>query len=218
LIKAVLFDLDETLLDRDATVQIYLRGQHRCFHLEHVPFEIYWERFRELDEHGYAEKQKVFQALTAEFDLPASAEELVTDFYRNAWNDCKTFADAVRVLRELRARGYRLGIITNGSIQSQRSKLRASGLNALVDAMLISEEERIRKPDPQIFIRAAERLGVGAQECAFVGDNPRSDVAGARGAGMKTVWVKRHFPWPDDQAIEPDHTVSALTELLDIKF
>ena len=83
---------------------------------------------------------------------------------------------------------------------------------------LISAEEKIRKPDPEIFIRAADRLGVCAAECVFLGDNPQADIGGAHSAGMKTVWVKRHFPWPEGLSITPDYIVGALTELLDIKF
>ena len=60
LIKAMLFDLDETLVDRDATVQAYLKDQHRRYNLEHLPFEVYRDRFRELKEHGYAESRWFF--------------------------------------------------------------------------------------------------------------------------------------------------------------
>jgi putative hydrolase of the HAD superfamily len=218
LIRAIFFDLDETLLDRDASVELYLKGQYSRIGLDHIPYQVYRDHFMELDTHGYADRQQVFQALATEFALPVSAAELVNDFRQNAWKICVTFPDAREVLEQLRARGYRLGIITNGSEKSQRAKLLASGLLDLVDVALISEEEKIRKPDPEIFVRAAERLSVTATECVFVGDNPQTDIGGAHNAGMNTVWVKGHLPWPTDLAVLPDHIVRDLLELLTIEF
>jgi putative hydrolase of the HAD superfamily len=217
-IKAVLFDLDETLLDRNATVEAYLKDQYRRYNLNHLPFEAYRDRFIELDEHGYADKQKVFGTLIKEFDLSASIEELVADFRQNAWRDCQTFSDAERVLRQLRTRGYRLGIVTNGSSESQRAKLLSSGLAGLVEEVLISAEEKVKKPDVEIFARAAERLGARAEECLFVGDNPQTDIGGAHAAGMQTAWLKRYLAWPEDLSVVPDYTPSGLAELLAIAF
>jgi putative hydrolase of the HAD superfamily len=214
MIKAVLFDLDETLLDRTATVEAYLKDQCQRYNLNRLAFKAYRDRFIELDEHGYADKHKVFRTLIMEFDLPASVEQLVADFRHNAWKDCKTFPDAERVLRQLRTRGYRLGIVTNGSIVSQRAKLLSSGLAELVEEVLISAEEKVKKPDVEIFVRAAERLSVRVEESVFVGDNPQTDIAGAHAAGMKTVWLNRHLAWPEDLSVVPDYTLSSLAELL----
>jgi putative hydrolase of the HAD superfamily len=214
LIKAVLFDLDETLLDRNATVEAYLKDQYQRYNLNHLPFEAYRDRFIGLDEHGYADKHKVFGTLTREFDLPASAEELMADFRHNAWKDCQTFPDVERVLRQLRTRGYRLGIVTNGSSESQRAKLLSSGLAKLVEEVLISAEEKAKKPDVEIFVWAAERLGVRAEECLFVGDNPQTDIVGAHAASMETAWLKRYLAWPEGLSVVPDYTLGGLAELL----
>ena len=218
LILAILFDLDGTLLDRDASIEPFLREQCKRSKLDHLPFEKYRDRFIELDEHGYGDKQRVFQTLTTEFAIPMTADELVTDFRRNAWKNCQTFAGAVRVLEQLRSRGHKLGIVTNGSVESQRAKLLDADLVARVDEVLISEEEQLRKPDKQIFVLAAGRLGVSAGECVFVGDNPEIDIVGAHNAGMETVWFKSYLPWAGSLAIVPGHTVTTLAELLSIEF
>ena len=216
MIKAILFDLDETLLDRSASVELFLQDQYHRYRLLPLAFEKYRARFMELDERGYADKQTVFQTLVADFGLPTSAEELTADFRQNAWKHCRTFSDTRDVLEKLRSRGYRLGIITNGSVEMQRAKLIESGLSSLVDVALISEQEKVKKPDPVIFARAAERLGVQAAECVFVGDNPTADVAGAHHAGMKAVWLRGYLTWPEDLAIAPSYIVTTLTELLAI--
>ena len=218
MIRAILFDLDGTLLDRDASIEPFAREQYNRYKLHHLPFEKYLHRFIELDEHGYADKQNVFQPLIREFAIPITAEELVADFRQNAWKNCPTIPGAAKVLEQLRSRGYKLGIITNGTVESQRAKLLGSGLLARVDEALISEEEQLRKPDQHIFALAAERLGVTATECVFVGDNPETDIGGAFNAGMKTVWFKGFLPWPGNLSIDPGHTVTTLAELLSLEF
>ena len=95
-------------------------------------------------------------------------------------------------------------------------KLRVTGLLPLVDLIVISENEQVKKPDPLIFRRAAERLAVQAAECVFVGDHPRNDVYGAGIVGMKTVWYSGEQQWPAEQEIAPNYTIQALGELLAI--
>ena len=199
-------------------VEAFLKEQHARYNLGHVPFQAYLDRFIELDDHGYAEKQMVFRVLIGEFSVPATTGELVADFRRNAWKNCRMFPGALDVLRQLRRRGYKLGIITNGSVESQAAKLHESGLARLVDVALISERERIRKPDPRIFDRAAESLGVRAEECVFVGDNPEADVVGSLSAGMTAIWVEGSLSWPENLTTVPTHTVRSLTELLALEF
>lgn len=216
--RTILFDLDETLLDRAGSFENYIESQYRRHQLEHIAYETYRDRFIELDGRGYTDRQKVFEALIDEFTLSLSVEELLADFRQNAWKNCQTFADTAEVLRELRLRDYKLGIITNGSVESQSVKLSVSGLDSLVDVVLISEQERLKKPDPAIFTRAAERLGVGASKCVFVGDNLEIDVGGARSAGMKTIWFKNRQIRSADLTIVPDYIISSLTEVLSIEF
>lgn len=218
LIKAVLFDLDETLLDREAMIERFLVGQYARLGLQTPSYELYRARFKQLDEHGYADRYKVFQTLAAEFSLPLSAEELLADFRRHAWQGCQPFPDAHAVLKELRSRGYPLGLITNGSREAQRGKLSAADLAGYFEVILISEEQTIRKPEAAIFLRAAEKLGVAPLECLFVGDNPQADIGGAYQVGMKTAWRKGDLAWPEGLALTPDYTIDALSQLLTIAF
>jgi putative hydrolase of the HAD superfamily len=217
LIKAILFDLDDTLLDRTTSLEVFVQQQHRRYKLDHVPYAAYRLRFLELDQRGYAEKPQVFQALISEFAVPASVEVLLGDFEQEAWNSCTLLPDAAEVLAELRVRGYKLGVITNGEDWSQMRKLRVTGLQPLVDSIVISGNERIKKPDPRIFTRAAERLAVRPDECAFVGDHARNDIYGAGAVGMKTVWYPGDQVWPAELAVAPDHIIQSLSALLAIE-
>jgi putative hydrolase of the HAD superfamily len=83
-----------------------------------------------------------------------------------------------------------------------------------VDTVLVSGKEKVKKPDREIFIRAAKRLGVDVSEGVFVGDNPRTDVGGAASVGMKTVWVKRYRLWPESLVTAPHYTITNLTDWL----
>jgi putative hydrolase of the HAD superfamily len=142
------------------------------------------------------------------------AGELLADFRGRFVVGCRLFPDAEPVLRALRARGYRLGIVTNGSVHLQGGKIAHLGLAPLVEVVLISEREAVRKPAREIFLRAAERLGVPAPECLFVGDNPEADVAGALAAGMRAVWRQGSLPWPGGLSATPTHTIETISELL----
>ncbi|MBN1430368.1 MAG: HAD-IA family hydrolase [Anaerolineae bacterium] len=218
--KAFLFDLDDTLLDREAAAEPYARSLYERYNLAHVPYEDYWTIFKKLDQHGYANRKMAMQTLIKMYGLSISADELVDDFRATAWLGCHQFVfpDAKDVLHQLRRRGYRLGIVTNGPEISQRIKAVESGMSDLVEVTLISGEEKVEKPAPEIFLRAAGKLGVDASECVFVGDNPLTDIRGAHSAGMITVWFKSYFPWPHDFTITPHYTITRLPELLEIAF
>jgi putative hydrolase of the HAD superfamily len=123
----------------------------------------------------------------------------------------KPFADVRPCLDGLRA-DYRLGLVTNGPCDLQCVKLDASGLRSYFGATVISRQVGVKKPDPRIFAIALGRLGTEAQDSAFVGDTPKSDIVGAHAAGMKAVWLNRdNSPQPD--GIVPDATIQSLSAL-----
>jgi putative hydrolase of the HAD superfamily len=97
---------------------------------------------------------------------------------------------AVDMLRALRGRGIRVGVLTNGPSEFQRRKLETSGLGVEVDAIAVSGELGVAKPDPLAFTRALALLGTAAAETAMVGDSIENDVLGGLRAGLAAVvWV-----------------------------
>lgn len=218
MIKAIFFDLDETLLDRNGSILQFLAQQHAHFfnELTNVPVARYQNRFLHYDEHGYAPKEMAYARLVDEFALPIAAEHLIADFYANCWRSPLLFPNAVTLLQKLRTDGYRLGIITNGSVRSQRSKLEHGKLLSLVDVALISEEEGVRKPDALIFQRAARHLDLAPTECVMVGDNPLADIGGALAVDMKAIWRRGYLPWPDAMTRQPSHVINTIGELVEI--
>ena len=107
--------------------------------------------------------------------------------------------DAARVLRDL-GRDHRLALITNGAGDVQREKLARSGLEGHFEVVLVSAELGIGKPEPRIFTRALELLGVDADRAVMVGDTLDRDVVGARGAARCRTGRKcRYSPIRSDR-------------------
>lgn len=218
--SALLFDLDETLVDRSSSAGDFLASQCRRFQgrMSHVTPDRYCRAFMDLNARGFSERRTLYEALVRELGLGIPYEELLADYRENSSTSCRLFIDTRDVLRTLRERGHRLGIVTNGSAQLQGAKIHRLGLETLVDTVLISESEGIRKPEREIFRRAADRLGTVPTDCVFVGDNPVADISGAVTAGMTAVWVCRGSSWPEELSHQPTHTITTLLELLGLDF
>jgi putative hydrolase of the HAD superfamily len=122
----------------------------------------------------------------------------------------RPYPEVPDVLARLRARGARLAIVSNWDV-SLHDVLERTDLRRFVDAVVISAELGVAKPDPAIFRAALERLGARAGDAMHVGDSLEHDVAGARAAGVEAVLVAR------DGAPVPGgvRAVASLTELLD---
>jgi putative hydrolase of the HAD superfamily len=213
--KAVLFDLDGTLFDRDAAARDLVEAQYAAFALSlvSVPEAEFVARVLELDDHGYRDKSEVYATLADERGFTKElARELTDDFLRRYdHGSCQPFADAVSTLTELKRRGLKTGVITNGRQSIQDAKIDALALRSLLDVVSISEVEGLRKPDRRIFERTALRLGVAPADCAFVGDHPEVDIAGARTAGLLAIWRRSpHWGAP----VDPVPTIKALGEVL----
>lgn len=215
MIEAILFDLDETLVDRQNSLARYICDLYGRYALPLDGYEVFYRRFVELDRFGYAARHDVFAALIREFGVDTTVDAWMEDFRQNAWTECLCFADTFDVLRAMRRRGYKLGIVTNGSHESQRAKIRAAQLAEQVDVILVSAEEGIAKPEPAIFLMAAARLGVEPAACLFVGDNPVADVLGSQAVGMQAVWVRRHLQWPNEH-VQNCLAIAQLSEVLAI--
>lgn len=213
MIRAVLFDLDGTLVDRDSGVRALIGAQHEVFAaaLTQVPRATYVREFLALDQHGHGDKSEAYERLADAFALRIGmASALTGHFWTNYASHVHAFPEVLQTLRTLRARNVKLGIVTNGSVAVQEAVIAAQGLGDLVDVVAISEREGTRKPQPEIFTRALAVIGVPAAEAWFVGDHPTLDVEGAAAAGIAAVW-RRNEIWP-----APNGTYRAIDSLADV--
>ena len=216
MLKAILFDLDETLLVRQAAIVAFIGDQYDRYAaaLADIGRDRFVACFLALEDEGRTPKVTVYPALVAELGIVTPpAAQLLADYQALYPGYATLSPGATRTLVALRASGLKLGIVTNGNGTVQNGKIDATGLRPLLDIVLVSEVEGLRKPDPRFFALALQRLGVTAAETMFVGDNPAADVDGARNAGLCAVWYHSTTDWP--QGLAPStHTITALPELL----
>ncbi|TRZ35604.1 HAD family hydrolase [Niallia circulans] len=212
MIKAVLFDLDGTLLNRNEAVLHFAERQYNSIikATSDISKETYISRFITLDANGYVWKDRVYQQLVEEFHLTGITwQELLQDYVEEFPYSCVPFAHLNEMLAELSEAGLRLGIITNGYGQFQQSNIEALGIKHFFDTILISEWENLRKPEPAIFQRALQRLDATPDESLFIGDHPQNDVEAARNVGMLGVW-KENSDW---SSAGMEYIVKDLTEI-----
>lgn len=188
---ALLFDLDNTLIDRDAA---FLEVLDERF--DFTPDER--RAALAADDHGRRPRAEITEIFGPWRPIAQAIARRT-----------RPFPEAREVLESLKTR-FRLGLVSNGHGPTQREKLARSGLEDLFEVIVVSQEVGAPKPDPKPFRAALDALGVDAAGTWFVGDNPIADIGGASALGMTTVW-RRHGP--PDPSVTPDHEVDDLTEL-----
>ncbi len=139
------------------------------------------------------------------------ARALSDSYFTHRDRDPALFPDTIPGLDALRA-DYRLGLLSNGSRLPE-----TVGLGGYFESIVFAQDHRVAKPDKGIFEVVERELRVGPEVCVLVGDHPVNDVAGARGAGWRSVWIDRDgaVPFPEDGP-RPDGVVAALTEVPDL--
>ena len=212
-IRTVIFDLDGTLLDRRSSFEQFVRDQWRRFDvLQAVDQSAYVRTAIELDDNGYAPRRALFPGTLARLGLnPEPGDALLRDYRAGFPGTCVLFPGARQTLARVRSEGFKLGLITNGSVRMQGAKLECLALAPAFDAVLISDAEGVSKPEPEIFRRALERLGSPPGHAVYVGDHPEFDIDGARRAGMKAVWRRNDALAPP---LDADAAIDELADLL----
>ncbi len=221
MIKAILFDFDHTLYDREKTIRGTAPELYKLLK-EFLRPDVTQEQFcealviAETSEKGYYDNG--YQGVCDElerlgmFAQKPTKEQYCEHFYPTMSKNIAVFPDTYEVLQALKDEGYQIALLTNGKIKSQMGKLKYTRVPEYMDQIIISEELGRQKPDPRTFMAMCRRLGVGTGEAVYVGDNIICDICGARGAGLKTIWLPFAREWPDD-VTPPDYTIKTLSEI-----
>lgn len=206
--RLALFDLDRTLTDRD----LLFREWAASFSTRHgLPTEAI-ELLVEQDADGYGDKAEMFAAVVEHFGASVQVSSEVDAFFADFVARHRV-TDSVRSsLEKLRAAGWRIGIVTNGS-PTQLDKIDAAGLVELVDGVTVSDIEGVRKPHRELFAIAASRAGGSLEGGWMVGDNPEADIRGGADAGMTTVWLPLGRSWPLAD-LHPDHIAESVPDAI----
>lgn len=157
-------------------------------------------------------RRALFDAVLNAQELPGDEGALAVAFALSRRKLQRLMPDAKETLARLRP-AFQLGLLTNGAPDLQREKIAASGLAPFFDAIIVSGEHGVGKPDPEIFRILLSELGAAPGEATMVGNSLARDIVGARNAGLaRTVWLK--VPGSEEFAeVTPDHTISGLHEL-----
>jgi len=216
-IKAILFDLDDTLYEESTFVA-----------------SGFWAVAAHLAERFGVDRQKAFSdmmtVLTTEgrgkiFDRVLERYGLYSPYlvaalvrvYRSHMPSISLYPDVELTFWTLKENGVKLGIITDGLHVVQKRKVTALGLQDLVDIIIYTDElgGEYWKPHPASFYRAVSMLGVESSEAAYVGNDPAKDFAGPNSVGMLSIHICRNS-MPEECNCEANAHISALTQLLQI--
>ncbi|MEU1432881.1 HAD family hydrolase [Streptomyces sp. NPDC005786] len=202
-IRAVLWDIDDTIFDYSGADRV---GMRKHLETEGLP-EGYASLEQALDAWKAITDVQWARFAAGEVDFQGQRRERVRSFlgrwlsdgeadswfgrhaghYEAAW---ELFPDTVPVLDRL-ADGYRHAVLSNSSIHNQDRKLRKLGVRDRFEVVLCAVELGVSKPDAGAFLAACEALDLPPGEIAYVGDEPDIDAAGAVAAGLAGVWLDR---------------------------
>jgi putative hydrolase of the HAD superfamily len=231
--KAVLLDLDDTIVDDSSTIDECWREAclaHRAGYPGLDPLELqgvieqtgewFWgdaERHRVGRLDLGAARQEVVRLALARLgiDNPGLAAQVAHVYGQRRDADMRPLPDAVDTVRWLRQSGCRLALLTNGAAGMQRSKISRFGLGDLFDAILVEGEVGYGKPDERIYRLALRELKVEPHDAWMAGDNLEWDVAAPQTLGLVAIWVDvKGRGLPASSAVRPDRIIRTLSELI----
>ena len=204
-ISTLLFDWDGTIVD---SARLGLNAYQKAFAELNLTFSL------EIYEASYSPNWYLtYEALGLPKDKWARADDLWRFHYDH--DTPAIIEEAAETLVLMRARGYRLGVVTSGNVERVRREANQSGLIDLFEIFVCHEDITHRKPDPEGLQIALARLKSRPAECAYVGDAPE-DIQMGKAAGILTVGVRSNYPSNARiLSLTPDIYVESLTELSD---
>ncbi len=223
MLRAVLFDLDNTLYDTGR--QVALARENAVKAMIAAGLEADYEEAAAALADVVSERGpnygRHYDDMMARLGLKPDPKAIAAGVA--AYHDAKTaylvpYPDTVPTLLEIRDRGYRIGVVTDGVPVKQWEKLIRLGLSDFFHAVTVTDEESAQKPNPKSFRNAAAALKVKPGECMMVGDRLDRDVRGAKAAGMTAVQLAAdgRLREPVDEGEEPDYIISRLSDLLEL--
>lgn len=193
MIKAVVFDLDDTLYNEKEFV---LGGFLEVSSFINMKFgvnkiEIYNRIIEIFRETG---RGKIFNIIIEEKNLDLKVDTLI-EVYRNSQPQIKLLNESIEVLKRLRSEGYKLGVITDGMSSVQWNKVKLLNLENYVDKVIVTDDfgREYWKPHKKSYIEMAKSLGININEMMYIGDNPNKDFITAKILGCKTIRIVNDF-------------------------
>lgn len=211
--KAVIFDLDNTLYDVE---QYYLGAFKGIAEYLSRKYNLSKQEIFKRLVNLWSEKTSMYSHLFDELlDLFNLGNELgnVIKIFNNYDGGLKPYPDVIPTLKELKRWGYKLGIITDGNVGRQKRKIKLLGLDGFFDVIVFTKGLGNPKPSEIPFQEAINELKINPQKSFYVGDNPLIDFEGAKKIGMNTIrLLKGEFRnMPKNEYV--DYEIEELKEL-----
>ena len=220
--KALLFDLDDTLVDFKASEALALELVYENFYKNFTQKETFTTNFHIINQGLWESVEKMhlpiagvglkrFQILTTL--LSANVDpKLTATFYEDKLGSVSWLPGAQEAVSSLKNQ-YKLGIVTNGFAKIQKIKQQSLSLEKWFKPFVISEEVMISKPRKEIFDIALKEMGEIHSRTLMIGDSLTSDYQGSLNAGIDFCWINaKEAPLPDHLP-EPKFTLSSVAEL-----
>lgn len=193
MIKAVVFDLDDTLISEKEYVLSGFRTVSKTISFRYnLDFEKVYEKMIVLFNES---SQKVFNRILKNFDIEYSKEDIVNliSIYRQHEPKIKFYDDVIPTINKIKKMGIKIGIITDGYKETQRRKIKDLRCEELFDEIIITDEfgREFWKPHERAYRIIAEKLDVKLHEMIYVGDNETKDFVGANRLNINTVKINR---------------------------
>ncbi|XP_039995394.1 N-acylneuraminate-9-phosphatase isoform X2 [Xiphias gladius] len=230
-VKAILFDLDNTLIETSRAGGVAIRKTSELLRttlgLDDSAISSICDKFKEKLFHetfdpaagrsiddvrvGHWE-ESIQEALGRGATRPLAAQ--CYSLWKNSRLEALSLSPQISgLLKRLRSR-YKLLLLSNGEAQTQREKVEAVGCEEFFDAIVIGGEHAEQKPFLSIFTLCFNMLGVGAQDCVMVGDSMDTDIRGGFNAGVRaTVWISSAGGAVPDGSVKPDYTIPTVLDL-----
>lgn len=185
-----LFDLDDTLHDKKASLAVCADAMYRQFLFETAIDKAQFCQAFTAENCIIQAKSQVFAKLANTFALSGGVASAMLEYFDGNFHKfAQPFAGVMETMQFLTEQNVEIACVTNGRDFFQRNKIHALGLANYFKVIVTSGELNIKKPDPGIFNIALARLNASAQESVFIGDSLQADMQPAKALGMRTIWV-----------------------------
>ena len=212
-IKAVLFDLDDTLFDRSKTFSQFCDYVIESYFLEATNTSVALtvkEFMIRIDNNGYYDRNLFYHDVIERWKLNCTVQQLEEGWLEIIGKFAVAESHSLHALEHL-SKSYILGIVTNGSSLMQNRKIDGLGIRRYFNTIIISDDLGIRKPETQIFIHACKTMNICPEDVAFVGDNYEIDIVGAEHAGLYPIFYNKY------ECREPNsHSINRLDSLVSL--
>lgn len=221
MLKYVIFDLDDTLLDFQADEQVSLTTILSRYHVPDLAvakerYLTYNRQVWQQIEHGANREQLLnqrFQVVLAQLGLSVDGVKVQHEYNDLLGQGFQMLPGVIPMLTTLKNAGLTLLVGTNGVQDTQLNRLRGAHLTPYFDHVFISEAVGFDKPDQRFFAAIfAAYPDLSADNAVMVGDSLASDIAGANNVGLPSIWFNPH-QLPNSSEIKPTLTVATFAQL-----